>query len=384
MSENATDRPGEIVLGQPRFSEEEIAAVASVLRSGWIGPGPWVERFEEAFAAYQGCRHAVSLASCSSALLLALRASGVGAGDEVITGALTFPATVNAILECGAKPVIVDIEPEYCTLDLRQVRQLIGPRTRAVIPVHLAGAPANVAELLELRRHHNLLIVHDCAHAIETAWDGRRLGSFADIACYSFYATKNLTTGEGGMLCTDDRQVAERVRRMAFQGLNTDTWKRFSRSEIGYDVVSSGFKLYMTDLQATLGLAQLKTLEERQERRRRVWDQYRSALAGLPIALPLDPAPTHTHARHLFRVGIPADRDRVLLAMRRRGIGCGIHYPSLAAMTFYRETLGWRPEDYPRTQREAERTLSLPISSYFREGDAERVAGGLQEALRES
>lgn len=379
-----------IVFGQPKLGEEEINAVAETLRSGWIGTGPKAKEFELAFARYQGSRHAAAVSSCTAALTLSLRALGINPGDEVITTALTFAATVNAIISVGATPVIVDIERHSKLIDLDKVEAAITPRTRAIIPVHFAGAPVDIDRLLDLRARYGLKIVHDCAHAIETEWQGRLIGSAADATCYSFYSTKNITTIEGGMVCSDDDVFIEKVRLLSYQGMSKDAWKRYSNHGYNhYDIVSQGFKLNFTDVQASLGLCQLATIEQRHQRRKAVWDRYQKALADLPIELPAELPKGHRHAYHLYtilleptRAGI--ERDEMLTRLHSSGIGCGVHYRSLPSMSHYQEIYGWKAADYPHAYRVGESTLSLPLTPYLNDQQIERVISTVREIILHS
>jgi len=378
-----------IVFGQPRLTEEEINAVSDTLRSGWIGTGPKAKQFETEFAAYQGAKLGAAVSSCTAALTLSLRANGVGKGDEVITTALTFAATVNAIIHTGAKPVIVDVAKDSFNLDLDQVEKKITKKTKAVIPVHFAGAPVDMDRLHQIRDRHGVKIIHDCAHAIETEWNGRRLSSFGDTTCFSFYSTKNITTIEGGMVCSDDAEFIEKVRLLSYQGMSKDAWKRYSNHGYNhYDIITQGFKLNFTDVQASIGLSQLKSLEERYLKRARNWDRFQEAFAGFPFEMPRDlPAP-HRHARHLYTILIDAakcgmTRDEFMSEMHAQGIGTGAHYRSIPSMSFYRESYKWDPSDFPRAYRIGEQTVSLPMTPYLTQAEVQRIIDTVGEVLRD-
>jgi dTDP-4-amino-4,6-dideoxygalactose transaminase len=377
-----------LVFGQPVIGEEEIAEVVECLRSGWIGRGPRVSRFEEQFAAYKGVPGAAALHSCSAALLLSLRAAGVGPGDEVITTPLTYCATINAIIHAGARPVLADIEPATMNVDPAAVRRSISPRTRALIPVHFAGRPCAMEELLAFAREHQLTLIEDCAHAIETEYHGRKAGTLGDFGCFSFYPTKNVTTSEGGMVLANSADHLTTVRILAAQGMTQDAWKRFS--SVGsphYAVVAAGFKHNMTDLEAAIGIHQLARVEANWRRRERIWLRYREALAGLPVALPALPEPETRHAYHLFCLLIDEreagiDRGEFVARMRKLGIGCAIHYRSATEQPYYQEALGWHEEDCPEALRTGRQTVSLPLSPAYGEREIERVVSAVRTVLR--
>lgn len=380
-------RPPEryLVFGRPDLREDEIAEVVAALRGGWIGTGPRVARFERAFAAYRGAPHAVAVSSCTAALHLALLAGGIGPGDEVVTTAMTFCATANAILHTGATPVLVDCEADSLNIDPARVAERLGPRTRAVVPVHYGGRPCDMPGLMALARERDLLVVEDCAHAIEARGaDGRAVGSHGDAGAFSFYVTKNVTTAEGGMLTTGSPELADRVKVMALHGMSKDAWKRFGDDGYRhYEVVGAGFKYNMTDLQAALGLPQLARVEANLRRREAIWRRYDEAFADLPLELPAPPAPGTRHARHLYAVRIDpgrclVSRDRFLAALHAEGIGAGVHYRALSEHAFYRSELSLEPGAFPVAEDAGRRTLSLPLSSGLSDEDVEDVVAAVR------
>jgi dTDP-4-amino-4,6-dideoxygalactose transaminase len=379
-----------LVFGSPLIGESEIAEVVDSLRTSWLGTGPKVARFEEAFRRQHGAPYVAAVNSCTAALHLALLAAGVGPGDEVVTTPLTFAATANAILHCGAVPVLADIDPRTMNLDVDAVAAAVSPRTRAVMPVHFAGRPCDMDALLPLARRHGLLVIEDCAHAVEAEYRGRRAGSFGDAGCFSFYVTKNLTTGEGGMVVSPHEELIQDVKVRALHGLSKDAWRRFSDEGYRhYQVVAAGFKYNMMDLQAAIGLHQLEALERNWHRRRAVWDAYDEALADLPLTLPASPEPGTRHAHHLYTVLVDEERsgigrDAFLDAMTRQGIGVGVHYLSLPEHPFYRETLSWRPEDVPHAARVGRQTVSLPLSAKLTDRDVADVVEAVRRVLDES
>lgn len=376
-----------LVFGAPAIGDEEIAEVVASLKSGWLGTGPKVARFEADFAAYEGAPHAVAVSSCTAALHLSMLALEVRPGDEVITTALTFAATVNAIIHAGATPVLADVDPRTMNLDPAAVRAAVTPRTRAVLPVHFAGRPCDMDALVKLRDERGLALIEDCAHAIETEYHGRHAGTFGEFGCFSFYVTKNVVTAEGGMVLTRSEDDASRIKTLALHGMSKDAWQRFGDEGYKhYTVTEAGFKYNMTDLQAALGIHQLARVEANWERRSRVWQAYTVRLADLPLDLPAQPAPRTRHAFHLFtvlddesRTGIC--RDALLDAMTSANIGVGVHYLSIPEHPYYRERYGWRPEEYPHATRIGRRTMSLPLSARLSDRDVDDVVAAVRRSL---
>lgn len=369
-----------LVFGAPALGEAEIAELVDTLRGGWIGTGPRVARFERDFAAYTGAPHAVALASCTAALHLALRASGIGPGDEVVTTPLTFCATLNAILHTGATPVLADCDPATLCLDPARVEAALTPRTRAILPVHFAGRLCEMEALLEIAHRRGLLVIEDCAHAIETLdARGRHAGCLGDLGAFSFYVTKNATTGEGGMLTTRSAELAEQIKVSALHGMSVDAWKRFSDDGYRhYEVVEAGFKYNMTDLQAALGIHQLARVEHNLARREAIWRRYDEAFADLPLELPPAEAPGTRHARHLYTLRVEEgrcllSRDRFLAALHAEGIGTGVHYRSLTQHAFYRERLGVEPGRFAQAEDVGRRIFSLPLSPALSDADVADV-----------
>ena len=376
-----------LVFGRPTIEEAEIAEVVDSLRKCWLGTGPKVARFEREFAAYVGSPHAIGVHSCTAALHLSLLAAGLQPGDEVITTPLTFCATTNAILHAGATPVLADIDRRTLNIDPAAIERAITPRTKALLPVHFAGRPCDMDALGDIARRRGLVLIEDCAHAIETRYKGRPAGTFGDFGCFSFYATKNITTGEGGMVITRDEEKSARLKMLALHGMSKDAWKRFSDDGYKhYSVVELGFKYNMMDLQAAIGMHQITRVEAYWQRRQAIWQRYLREFADLPLELPA-PWPEHErHALHLFTLLVdPArcgvSRDDLLMRLHRRNIGTGVHYRSIPNMTVYRQRFGWRPEDYPHSQRIGDQTLSLPISAKLTDDDVGDVIAAVRDAL---
>jgi len=376
-----------LVFGAPAIGDEEIAEVVASLRSGWLGTGPKVARFEADFAAYEDAHHAVAVSSCTAALHLSMLALEVQPGDEVITTALTFAATVNAIIHAGATPVLVDVDPATMNLDPAAAAAVVGERTRAILPVHFAGRPCDMDALAKLRDDRGLALIEDCAHAIETEYHGRHAGTFGDFGCFSFYVTKNVVTGEGGMVLARREEDAARIKVLALHGMSKDAWKRFSDEGYRhYYVTECGYKYNMTDLQAALGIHQLARVERNWERRRQIWGRYQAELDGLGLGLPAEPEPGTRHALHLYTVLVDEERcgvarDPFLEAMTAQGIGVGVHYLAIPEHPYYRERFGWRPGDYPAAQRIGRQTVSLPLSPALNDADVTDVVRAVRRVL---
>jgi dTDP-4-amino-4,6-dideoxygalactose transaminase len=358
------------------------------LRSGWLGSGPKVARFEKAFAEYKGVAGAVALHSCTAALHLAMLAAGLGPGDEVITTAMTFCATVNAILHAGARPVLADCDRRTMNLDPARVAEKITPRTRAILPVHFAGRMCDMDGLTDLARRHDLILIEDCAHAIESELRGRKAGTSGDCGCFSFYVTKNVACGEGGMLIARDERTLSRVKTLALHGMSKDAWRRYSDEGFKhYQVVDCGFKYNMMDLQAAIGIHQLARVEANWRRRLDVWNRYNDAFQDLPVTLPAPFEPESRHGLLLYTLLIdleraPVTRDRFLAELHRRRIGSGVHYLPIHTHPYYAQLLGHRPDDFPNAVWIGERTASIPFSAKLTDQDVEDVIVAVREALR--
>jgi dTDP-4-amino-4,6-dideoxygalactose transaminase len=372
----------------PSLGSGEIAEVVATLESGWLTTGPRVASFERRFADYVGAPHALAVNSCTAALHLSLLACDVEAGDEVVTTPLTFCATANVIVHAGGTPVFADIDPVSCNLDPRAVEGAITDRTRVILPVHYAGRPADMDAFLAMAQVCGLRIVEDAAHCVEGAIDGRRIGSIGDFTCFSFYATKNLTTGEGGMVTTADEQAASFMRTASLHGMSRDGWTRYAPgSSPHYDVVTAGFKYNMMDLQAAIGLHQLARIDLMHARRAAICARYDEALAGLPLALPA-PVDTGTvHARHLYPVILDEaaagiSRDTLHARLRAHGISTSIHFRAVHLHPYYQERFGFRRGMFPVAESVSDTTLSLPLSAGMTETAVDRVIEACHDVLR--
>jgi dTDP-4-amino-4,6-dideoxygalactose transaminase len=376
-----------LVFGSPQLLDEEIEEVVATLRSGWIGTGPRVHAFEEEFAAYVGSRHAAALSSCTAGLHLAMLVTGIPPGAEVIVPAMTFAATANAVIHAGGVPVFADVDRLTGCLSPTDVERRITERTFAVIPVHFAGRPCPMDDLLSLARERDLRVIEDCAHAIETLYHGTHAGLLGDVGVFSFYVTKNVVTGEGGMAVTRDQDLAARLKVLALHGLSADAWSRFSDTGFKhYEVTEPGFKYNMMDIQAALGLHQLRRVEENLIRRVEIWSRYDEAFAGLPVFLTPPEEEGTRHARHLYTLLIDIDRlgvgrDEVQAALHDQRIGTGIHYRALHLHRYYRERWGLQPDDYPNAAWISDRTISLPLSPKLSDADVDDVIEAVQRVL---
>lgn len=375
-----------LVFGSPLIEDAEIAEVVHSLRSGWIGSGPKVERFERMLEAYLGVPYVRCVSSCTAALTLGLKILGIGTGDEVIVPTMTFAATANAVVHAGGTPVLVDSDPRTGLIDLEAADAAMTERTKAIVPVHLAGRPVDLGRLNALRDAYSIAVLEDAAHALGAEWRGRRIGTHGNLTAFSFYVTKNVTTAEGGALVTEDAETAERIERLSLHGLSAGAWRRYSDEGFRhYEVVEPGFKFNMTDLQAALGIHQLPRLDAWIERREHLWDRYNELLADLPVTVPSEPEPGTRHARHLYHILVepdaPCSRDELLDFLHRHRIGAGVHYRAIHLQPYYRDRFRLRADDFPVASDISERTLSLPLSPKMTERDQDDVVAALRQAL---
>ena len=368
-----------LVFGSPQLLDPEIDQVVAALRSSWIGTGPRVKEFEQAFAQYTNARHAVAVNSCTAALHLACVALGIGPGDEVIVPAMTFASTANVVIHAGGTPVFADVDRATMCLGPADAAARITPKTKAIVAVHFAGRACDVDALLQLAEQHGIRLIEDCAHAVETLVHGQHAGTFGDFGGFSFYATKNVVTGEGGMLVTASDESAQRVQRLALHGLSADAWKRFSDAGFKhYEVMEPGFKYNMMDLQAAIGLPQLERVERNLLRREEIWSKYDKAFSDLPVFLPPPPAAGTRHARHLYTLLLDIDRlsvtrDQIQAALHAQRIGTGIHYKAVHLHHYYREHFGARTGTLPNAEWISDRTISLPLGPKLTDRDVDDV-----------
>ncbi len=373
---------------RPWFGAEEERELVATLRSGWVTRGERAEEFEKRFAEYTGAKYAVGLNSCTAALHLSLLSLGIKPGDEVITSPITFASTVNVIEHCGAKPVFADVLPDDLNIDPEQIRKKLSRKTKAILPVHFAGFPCQMDEILSLAKKRGIAVVEDAAHAIETRFQGKKIGVLKSAAaCFSFYATKNITTGEGGMLTTNDPKIEEQVRILSLHGISRDAWKRYGLE--GYrhwDILMPGYKYNMFDLQAALGLCQMKKIDTFWKRRKQIVDRYNQAFSDEPALKLLSCSPEHKPAYHLYVLVIRtemlrADRDQIMNAVQAEGIGIGIHFRSVPEHPYYREKYGYRKGALPIAEYVTERVLSIPLFPAMTDREADEVIAAVKKVI---
>lgn len=379
-----------IVFGTPAVEEEDIQEVVDSLRSGWLGTGPKVARFEAEFAKYKSLAktRAAAVNSCTAALHLSIITAGIGPGDEVITSALTFCATLNAIIHAGATPVLADVNPKTMNICPEEIEGKITSKTRAIIPVHFAGRCCDMDPIMYIAEKHDLKVIEDCAHAIESEYNGKKAGTFGDFACFSFYVSKNIMTGEGGMVLTKNDHDTAKIKTLSLHGMSRDAWDRFKEGEyMHYKVVECGFKYNMTDLQAALGIHQLGRVENNWLRRQQIWNYYQKECSSLPVSNPLEPELNTRHAYHLYTLLIDEkktgiNRDTFINEMTEKGIGVGVHYLSIPEHPYYRETFEWKPEDYPNAMRIGRQTVSIPLSVNLSDTDVKDVIAAVKNSIK--
>jgi dTDP-4-amino-4,6-dideoxygalactose transaminase len=371
----------------PSIGEAEVAEVVATLQSGWLTTGPRVAQFERAFAQYVGAPHAVALNSGTAALHLSLLAAGIGPGDDVLTTPLTFCATANVIVHAGATPRFADIDAMTWNLCPSAAAAAVTPQTRALLPVHYAGRPVDVAAFRQLADRIGAVVVEDAAHCVEGRSNGAKVGRTADLTCFSFYATKNLTTGEGGMLTTARDDWAAFARVASLHGMSCDAWARYAPDgSPHYDVAMPGYKYNMMDMQAAIGLHQLAAIDEHLRRREAIWQYYDDALADLPVTRPAPIGAGDTHARHLYTILVRPEsgwtRDALMIALREQGISTSVHFRAVHLHSYYAQRFGLRPGMFPVAEMVSERTLSLPLSAAMTDADVECVVRALDRTLR--
>jgi dTDP-4-amino-4,6-dideoxygalactose transaminase len=372
-------------IAKPDLSEDEIAEVVDTLRSGWLVYGPKTQRLEQEFAAMHGAKHAVAVSSCTAGMHLALLAAGIGPGDEVITSTLTFCSTVNVILHAGATPVLADVCADDLNIDPAEIARRITPRTKAIMPVHYAGQACRMDEILALARLHGIKVIEDAAHCAGASYRGQPVGAIGDAAVFSFYAIKNMTTGEGGMVTTDDDALADRIRLLRNNGMDASAWNRYSAAGSPfYSVLEPGFNYRMTDLEASVGLHQLRRLSGFNARRAELAARYTEAFAELPEVETPTLRPEVDSNWHLYVVrvsGLDIPRDGVINELKQRGIGTAVHFLPVHLHPYYREHMGFKPGDYPVAEHEFERLISLPLFPLMQDRDVDRVVNALGDIV---
>jgi UDP-4-amino-4,6-dideoxy-N-acetyl-beta-L-altrosamine transaminase len=372
---------------RPLIEKEDIEEVVDTLNSDWLTTGPKTQLFEEKFAKYIGCKYAVAVNSCTAALHISLAALGIGKGDEVITTPYTFVSTVNVILQQGAMPVLVDIKPDTFNINPDLIREKINDKTKAIIPVHFGGQPCEMGKIMKIAKDNNLLVIEDAAHAISAEYEGRKIGTIGDATCFSFYPTKNMTTGEGGMVTTDDEESKEKLKIWGLHGISKDAWRRYSaEGSWYYEIVCPGYKYNMTDIQASLGLHQLKKLNRFQKRREEIAKVYDGALSDLEeIKTPFVKS-NIKHAWHLYVIKIVSEklkinRDQFIEALKAENIGTSVHFIPVHLHPYYRDTYGFRRGDFPNAEYAFDRVISLPLFPKMNDEDVKDVIDAARKII---
>jgi dTDP-4-amino-4,6-dideoxygalactose transaminase len=374
----------------PQIDEDEIRSVVETLRSGWLTSGIKVKQFEEDFARYVGCDRAIAVNSCTAALHLALEAVGIEEGDEVIVPTMTFTASAEVVVYLKARPVLVDCLAGTLNIDPDRIERAISAKTKAIIPVHFGGQPCDMDAILEIARRHNLYIIEDAAHALPAKYRGKAVGTIGDITCFSFYATKTITTGEGGMATTQNPEWASRMKMMSLHGISHDAWKRYAKEGSWYyEVVRPGFKYNLTDISAAIGLEQLKKCDVFAAARKHIAAAYHDAFADMPEIQPPVCAPELQHAWHLYVIHLQLERlkisrDQFIEALKEQGIGTSVHFIPLHLHPYYRDTFGYAPNDFPNATQAYQRIISLPIYPRMTEADIGHVIEAVREVAREA
>jgi dTDP-4-amino-4,6-dideoxygalactose transaminase len=373
----------------PDIAEDEIQAVVDTLRSGWLTTGPKTKQFEKDFAQYVGSQYAIAVNSCTAALHLALEAVGVTAGDEVILPTMTFAATAEVVRYLNATPVLVDCQPDTLNIDPTQIERVITSKTKAIIPVHFAGHPCEMQTILEIAKAHKLTVIEDAAHALPARFREKMVGTIGDISCFSFYATKTITTGEGGIATTENREWAERMRMMSLHGISKDAWKRYTaEGSWYYEILAPGYKYNLTDIAAAIGIQQLKKCDAFWRRRQQYAALYSEALTDVPgITLPPTVADGQ-HAWHLYVIQLQLDQLRIdrnafIELLKQQNIGTSVHFIPLHLHPYYRDNFGYRLEDFTHASAVFQRTVSLPIYPKMTLGDIEYVSDVVKATLKQ-
>jgi dTDP-4-amino-4,6-dideoxygalactose transaminase len=371
----------------PWLGKEEEREVIDTLRSGWLTTGPKTKQFEKNFARYVRAKYAVGVNSCTAGLHLGLNVFGVKEGDEVITTPLTFAATVNVIVHQRAKPVLVDVNRQTMLIDEERIEKKITSKTKAILPVHFAGQPVEIDKIVRIARKHNLNLVWDCAHAIETEYKGKRMGVFPGICAFSLYANKNITTGEGGMVTCNDERLARKLGILALHGLSKDAWKRFSKEGYKhYDILYPGFKYNMFDIQASLGLHQLKKIDLFWSKRREIVQTYNQAFSKIEELGLIGEKPQIKNAYYLYILvfkteKLKASRNQILAALQQENIGVGVHYRAIHLHPYYQQTYGFKRGDFPNAEYLSDRIISIPLFPKMSAPEVRDVIRAVQKVI---
>ncbi len=373
-----------IKFSEPLIGKEEIKSVEKVLKSGWLTTGLKTKDFENKFSKYKKAKYALALNSCTAALHLSLRLLNLKKNDEVITSALTFSSTINSIVISGAKPVLADVEFNSQNIDPEQIEKKINKKTKAILIVHFAGRPCNMDQIMKIVKKYNLYLIEDCAHAIESKYKGKNVGTFGTFGCFSFYATKNLSIGEGGMLLTNEKKFYEKARILSLHGMDKAAWNRYGKNGYRhYDVSEIGYKYNLMDLLSVIGIEQLKRLENNLKIRKKLWETYHKHFNSKTFDIPkLWDKKKIQHSYHLFNIYLNKKRDKIsrdeaIIRLHKKKIGVGIHYRAIPDHSIYRKMFSWKIDDYPNAKKIGRGTLSLPLSPSLSIKELKRVINSI-------
>ena len=379
-----------ITFGKPNINKRQIKEINSTLKSGWIGTGPKVKKFEDSFSKYKKISNAIAVNSCTAALHLSLLNLDLKKNDEVLVPALTFCSTVNAIIHSNLRPVLVDVDQFTMNIDIKEIEKKITKKTKAIIVVHLAGLPCDMKSIMKIAKKYKLKVVEDCAHSIEGEYFGKPIGTFGDFGCFSFYVTKNITTAEGGMIITSKKLNAKKIKSSALHGLSKDAWSRFSDKGYNHYFVNDlGFKYNMTDLSASLGIDQINNIDSLWKKRKKIWDLYQKNFNKLDVILPYNSFKDLKHSYHLFTLRInnknnkaKLNRDKFIRLMHEKKIGTGVHYLSIPEHPYYKAKFKWKVNDYPISKKIGRETVSIPLSPFLKKKEIKYIIENVKEILR--
>lgn len=380
-------RKNYLVFGSPLVEKEEINEVTDSMKSGWLSTGPKAASFEGLIKNYLKTKHVKAVNSCTAAMHLSLIAAKVGYEDEVITSPLTFSSTANVITHVGAIPVFVDVEKDTALIDVEQIEAKITKKTKAIMPVHLHGRPCKMDKIMKLAKKYNLVVIEDAAHALGASYKNKKIGTIGDFTCFSFYVTKNLTTGEGGMVSIKNKQFVEQIEMYALHGMSRGAWKRYSDEGFSHYLIEvPGYKYNMMDLQAAIGIHQFKKFHQMQKRRKEIWKMYNIAFKDLPLTLPAPISKEISHAYHLYTIIIKPEtlkinRDFFLKALHEENIGVGVHYISLHLHPYYKNRFNYKKSDFPNAAFISDRIISLPLSPKLTNQDVKDVIEAVKKIL---
>ena len=372
-----------ITFGKPSLYEGELREITKTLKSGWLGTGPKSYKFEKKFSDYNKSKYSLALNSCTAAIFLTLKYLRIKEGDEIITTPLTFCSTVNSILHVGATPVIADINQKTLNIDPKEIEKNITKKTKAVIIVHFAGKVCDVDQIRKICKKNKIFLIEDCAHAIETKLNNKYAGNFGDFGCFSFYVTKNLSTGEGGMIVTNKKKAIKELRTMSLHGMDKDAWKRYGKSGFKhYDIVKAGFKFNMSDIHASIGIHQLKNIEKAWKKRELIWKTYINEFKNLPLILPESIPKNEKHSYHLFCMIVKdhSVREKLLNYLQKNNIGCGVHYKSINKYKFYKDKI--INKKYLIADDIGERILSIPIYESLKKNEIEFITDKIKKFFK--